>query len=104
MKILATWYPIFEPIKKNLKHFKKNNIHFDFIKKKQYLNEKDLTSKISLYDGVICGDDEFTSKVLDKATKLKVISKWGTGIDSINTIYARKKKNKSFQCSGSVYY
>ena len=101
MKILATWYPIFEPIKKNLKHFKKNNIHFDFIKKKQSLNEKDLISKISLYDGVICGDDEFTPKVLDKAIKLKVISKWGTGIDSINTIYAQKKKIKVFNVPGA---
>ncbi len=48
------------------------------------LEENELLSIISDIDGVICGDDRFTPRVLHKATKLKVISKWGTGIDSID--------------------
>ena len=48
------------------------------------LEESDLLSLIGDIDGVICGDDRFTPRVLDAAPKLKVISKWGTGIDSID--------------------
>ena len=41
---------------------------------------------ISNIDGVICGDDEFTDKVILKGvnSKLKVISKYGTGLDKID--------------------
>lgn len=49
------------------------------------MEESDLLPIIADFDGVICGDDRFTEKVLDAATRLKVISKWGTGIDSIDS-------------------
>lgn len=42
-------------------------------------------------EGIICGDDRITEKVIDNATDLKVIVKWGTGIDSINRKYAESK-------------
>lgn len=42
-------------------------------------------------EGIICGDDRITDKVIDNAGKLKVIVKWGTGIDSINKKYAESK-------------
>jgi D-3-phosphoglycerate dehydrogenase len=48
------------------------------------LSEMELLGIIEDIDGVICGDDRFTRRVLEKAKKLKVISKWGTGIDSID--------------------
>ncbi|MBC8098504.1 MAG: phosphoglycerate dehydrogenase, partial [Armatimonadetes bacterium] len=48
--------------------------------------EADLLAWIADIDGVICGDDRFTRRVLQAAPKLKVISKWGTGIDSIDQV------------------
>lgn len=48
------------------------------------LDEEALLKWIGDIDGVICGDDRFTERVLQAAPKLKVIAKWGTGIDSID--------------------
>lgn len=48
------------------------------------MEEQELLKWVSNIDGAICGDDRFTNKVLKSASKLKVISKWGTGIDSID--------------------
>ena len=51
---------------------------------KERFNEQELLEWVSDVDGVICGDDQFTQRVLQAAPKLKVLSKWGTGIDSID--------------------
>jgi D-3-phosphoglycerate dehydrogenase len=52
------------------------------------LSEEELLQWVGDVDGVICGDDRFTEKVLRSAGRLKVISKWGTGIDSIDRKFA----------------
>ncbi len=52
------------------------------------LEAEELMGLVGDIDGVICGDDRFTAAVLEKAPKLKVISKWGTGIDSIDSAAA----------------
>ncbi|WP_291728292.1 NAD(P)-dependent oxidoreductase [Bernardetia sp.] len=67
------------------------NIAFDIYPVKERLEEEDLLKVIHKYDAIICGDDRFTPKVIDKAEKLKVIVKWGTGIDSIDKKYAESK-------------
>ena len=49
------------------------------------LDENQLLAYAGQYDGTISGDDRYTARVLEAcAPRLKVISKWGTGIDSID--------------------
>jgi len=49
------------------------------------LDEDELLAYAGDFDGTICGDDRYTRRVIEACTPpLKVISKWGTGIDSID--------------------
>jgi D-3-phosphoglycerate dehydrogenase len=48
------------------------------------LSEEQLLPIVATIDGAICGDDRYTERVLGEARRLKVISKWGTGVDSID--------------------
>ena len=65
------------------------------------LEEGVLLDIIPGFDGVICGDDRFSRAVIDKAEKLKVIVKWGTGIDSIDRAYAESKGIKVCNTPGA---
>ena len=93
-KILISSYHMNLVLKNYSSILKNNNILYDKIVKNPSVNEDQLLKVIEKYDGLICSDDEITKKVLDKAVNLKVISKWGTGIDSINKNYAKQKKIK----------
>ncbi len=48
------------------------------------MEEDDLLKYAGQFDGAICGDDRYTARVIEACSpRLKVISKWGTGVDSI---------------------
>ena len=56
----------------------------------QQLIEEDLLQIMPKIDGVIAGDDHFTAKVLEASPRLKVLSKWGVGTDSIDQMAASR--------------
>lgn len=49
------------------------------------LSEEEILRYAGRFDGTICGDDRYSERVIEQCLpRLKVISKWGTGLDSID--------------------
>jgi len=49
------------------------------------MEEEDILAYAGQFDGTVCGDDRYTARAIEACIpRLKVISKWGTGIDSID--------------------
>jgi D-3-phosphoglycerate dehydrogenase len=84
-KVLLTAPYMQQDLDRFLDFFAKNDISIDVPYIEERMNEEKLLEIIENYDGAITGDDEFTRKVFEKALNLKVISKWGTGINSIDS-------------------
>ena len=70
--------------------FAEHNLDVTYANVVERMGEDELFDIIASYDGSICGDDPYTRRVLSKACNLKVISKWGTGIDSIDLQAAKE--------------
>lgn len=64
--------------------FAEHGIALRLARTEERLEEDALLPLMKGVDGVICGDDRFTANVIAAAPALKVIVKWGTGIDSID--------------------
>lgn len=66
------------------------------------VDEDVLLPIIHQYDGVICGDDEYSKKVLEKGKsgRLKVVSKYGVGLDRIDLSAAKELGITVTNCPG----
>jgi D-3-phosphoglycerate dehydrogenase len=65
--------------------FDKYNLELIIPDVQERMEEADLLKYAGQFDGAICGDDRYTLRVIEACIpRLKVISKWGTGIDSID--------------------
>lgn len=80
LPVLEEYHPLFD----------KHGIELVITRTKECLTEKELLEIMSDIDGTICVDDHFTARVLEASPKLKVISKWGTGIDAIDLEAAKR--------------
>jgi D-3-phosphoglycerate dehydrogenase len=55
----------------------------------QQLSEDELLALLGDVDGMIAGDDPLTERVLAGAPRLRVIVRWGVGLDNVNVDAAR---------------
>jgi len=90
LKVLVS-APYVQPVLDRFRRlFEENNMDLVVPRVRERLSEKELLPLVGDVDGVIAGDDRFTRRVLEAAPRLKVISKWGTGIDSIDREAAKE--------------
>jgi D-3-phosphoglycerate dehydrogenase len=84
-KVLFT-APYMIPFADRFKHvFDKYDLELIVPNVRERMEEADLLKYAGQFDGTICGDDCYTARVIEACVpRLKVISKWGTGIDSID--------------------
>jgi D-3-phosphoglycerate dehydrogenase len=73
------------------KLLEQNNIEADTIIRPQFVPEADFLEIVEPYDAIVSSDDEITDKVLARAKNLKVISKWGVGLNSIDLESAKRR-------------
>ena len=77
------------------------NIGAEIVRERGPLSEEQMLKIVGDFDAFLCGDDEITQKVIDKSLpRLKIISKYGIGIDKINVTYASKKSIPVSFCPG----
>ena len=66
---------------------------WEIVRERGPLPEEKMLEIAGSFDGFLCGDDAITQSEIDKSLpQLKVISKYGIGLDKINVTYATEKK------------
>jgi len=74
---------------------------FDILRERGPLPEERMLELVGDIDGMICGDDAITSEVIDKALpRLKIISKYGIGLDKIDVEHTEKRGLPLTFCPG----
>jgi len=91
MKVLITTVPFGEKNRLPLDLLEKHGIEYLINPLNRKLTENELTKMLSDFDAIIAGTDKISKKVMDKASKLKHISRVGIGLDGVDLIEAKKR-------------
>jgi len=77
--------------------FKKQRLCFDYTPEGKKLKEKALLEYCNEdIIGIIAGTEQITKDIIDHCPNLKVISRYGGGLDNIDVTYAKKKHIKIY--------
>ena len=91
-KVLITTVPFGEIDRLPLDLLEKSNIDYVINPHNKKLREDQLVELITDFDAVIAGTEEITEKVMTKANNLKLISRVGIGLDSVDLLAAERLK------------
>ncbi len=91
-RVLVTCTPMLMSLEECQERFKAENLDVMAPKIDQHLNEAELSEIVADFDGIITGDDPFTEQILEIGRKgrLRVIVKWGIGLDAIDLEAAKR--------------
>ncbi len=90
-KVLITTVPFGGKNRLPLELLEKGGIEYLINPHKTKLTEDQLVDMVSDFDVIIAGTEPITEKVMAQATKLKLISRVGIGLDGVDLIAAKKK-------------
>jgi D-3-phosphoglycerate dehydrogenase / 2-oxoglutarate reductase len=90
-KVLITTVPFGDKNRLPLEILENNNIKYVINPLSRKLTESELAEMVTDFDVIIAGTELITKKVMDGATNLKMISRVGIGLDSVDLLEAEKQ-------------
>ena len=90
-KVLITTVPFGDKDRLPLELLESSNIDYVINPLGKKLTEDELAEMITDFDAIIAGTEQITAKVMDRATNLKMISRVGIGLDSVDLIAAKER-------------
>jgi D-3-phosphoglycerate dehydrogenase len=90
-KVLITTVPFSEKNRFPLDLLEKNNIDYLVNPLNKKLTEEELFNMVADFDVVIAGTEQISDKVMERASNLKMISRVGIGLDSVDLLAAEKR-------------
>ena len=90
-KVLITTVPFGDKDRLPLEILENNNIEFLINPLNKKLTEDELVELVPSFDVIIAGTELITKKVMDSALNLKMISRVGIGLDSVDLLEAERQ-------------
>jgi D-3-phosphoglycerate dehydrogenase / 2-oxoglutarate reductase len=90
-KVLITTVPFGDNNRLPLDLLENEGIEYLINPLNKKLTEEELAEMITDFDVIIAGTEKITEKVMERASKLKMISRVGIGLDSVDLLSAEKR-------------
>ena len=84
LRVLITCPQMQRTARPHVERLERLGIRVELPEVEQQLSEADLLPMIARFDGMIAGDDVVSAAVLKAAPRLRVVAKWGVGMDNID--------------------